>query len=94
MPRAEPRADWKLARRLALLAANSPVRGIRRADACRELGLSFTDLWPVACGPAYGTKMVDIVGDWIVAPAVRVDAGKRPVRAAPLPGMPSRPGLF
>ena len=84
---ADPQADWKLARRLALLAANTLGHGIRRADACRELGIAYADLWPVAMGPAYGTGMIDICGDWIVAPAVRVDAGKRPVRADRLPGL-------
>ena len=66
----EPRADWKLARRLALLAACSPGHAIRRADACRELGLTTLELWPRALGPAYGSRLVDVVGDWVVAPAL------------------------
>ena len=68
---------WRLARRLALLAANSPVRGIRRADAAAELGVPFARLWDVA-GPAYGAGLVDVIGDWFVAPGTRKAADTRP----------------
>lgn len=81
--RADP-YDWRMARRIAFLAANEPGRGIHRNDLARRLGNLGEEL-PRWIMLAYVQGMVDCVRDWVVAPPAQspVRLGGRHAGLAP-----------
>lgn len=62
--------DWRMARRIASLAALEPGHGIHRNDLARRLGSLGPELgrWIML---AYCRGMVDCVRDYVVAPPVK-----------------------
>jgi hypothetical protein len=62
--------EWTLADRAVLMIRAEPGGGVRRDVLARKLGVSWPVLWR-ALGPAYGARLVDFCGDFVVLSAVR-----------------------
>lgn len=63
-------AEWLLARRIALLVADSPGRGLHRLDLLDRLGMPWVDVKPSAM-LAYKRGGIDFCRDYVIAPARR-----------------------
>ena len=88
--RAEP--EWPLARRIAILVAGAPGRGMRRDELLERLGMSWADVKPSAM-LAYKRGGIDFCRDYVVAPMRR--SGPRPEPAGASPEIPGTfPGPF
>lgn len=63
-------AEWQLARRIALLVADSPGHGLPRDELLAKLGMPWVDVKPSAM-LAYKRGGIDFCRDYVIAPARR-----------------------